>query len=200
MFVFQDESEASICHRSLTDHHSHFCIFRVAGCCARGFVDVKNSLDQVAAFLSPQTLLLAWNVFVFLGNNACNYLQNNYLYISFQLRSRNGPIFNVPVELWAGTICSGGWERWHGCPSYLPWLCRGMGSGGTSVTRPLHLDFWFVSPQPSWNRDHDDTASTRSGGTPGPSSGGHTSHSGDNSSEQGRTAVLLILLCYVFHV
>ncbi|XP_029878177.1 homeobox protein Meis1 isoform X6 [Harpia harpyja] len=39
--------------------------------------------------------------------------------------------------------------------------------------------------KPSWNRDHDDTASTRSGGTPGPSSGGHTSHSGDNSSEQG---------------
>ncbi|XDV50837.1 hypothetical protein PO909_019843 [Leuciscus waleckii] len=38
----------------------------------------------------------------------------------------------------------------------------------------------------SWNRDHDDTASTRSGGTPGPSSGGHTSHSGDNSSEQGK--------------
>uniref|UniRef100_A0A8C9EH52 Homeobox domain-containing protein n=1 Tax=Pavo cristatus TaxID=9049 RepID=A0A8C9EH52_PAVCR len=43
----------------------------------------------------------------------------------------------------------------------------------------------FSHPQPSWNRDHDDTASTRSGGTPGPSSGGHTSHSGDNSSEQG---------------
>ncbi|KTF80954.1 hypothetical protein cypCar_00029919 [Cyprinus carpio] len=40
--------------------------------------------------------------------------------------------------------------------------------------------------QTSWNRDHDDTASTRSGGTPGPSSGGHTSHSGDNSSEQGK--------------
>ncbi|XP_023680676.1 homeobox protein Meis1a isoform X1 [Paramormyrops kingsleyae] len=39
--------------------------------------------------------------------------------------------------------------------------------------------------QTSWNRDHDDTASIRSGGTPGPSSGGHTSHSGDNSSEQG---------------
>ncbi|RXM30483.1 Homeobox protein Meis2 [Acipenser ruthenus] len=39
--------------------------------------------------------------------------------------------------------------------------------------------------QTLWNRDHDDTASTRSGGTPGPSSGGHTSHSGDNSSEQG---------------
>uniref|UniRef100_A0AAY4DI64 Homeobox domain-containing protein n=1 Tax=Denticeps clupeoides TaxID=299321 RepID=A0AAY4DI64_9TELE len=39
--------------------------------------------------------------------------------------------------------------------------------------------------QTSWSRDHDDTASTRSGGTPGPSSGGHTSHSGDNSSEQG---------------
>lgn len=44
--------------------------------------------------------------------------------------------------------------------------------------------------QPSWNRDHDDTASTRSGGTPGPSSGGHTSHSGDNSSEQGRNIIL----------
>lgn len=48
----------------------------------------------------------------------------------------------------------------------------------------------FFSPpcpqQTSWNRDHDDTASTRSGGTPGPSSGGHTSHSGDNSSEQGK--------------
>nr|XP_046192712.1 homeobox protein Meis1-like [Oncorhynchus gorbuscha] len=41
--------------------------------------------------------------------------------------------------------------------------------------------------QTSWNREHDDTASTRSGGTPGPSSGGHTSHSGDNSSEQGKT-------------
>ncbi|CAL8333402.1 unnamed protein product [Merluccius merluccius] len=37
----------------------------------------------------------------------------------------------------------------------------------------------------SWSRDHDDTASVRSAGTPGPSSGGHTSHSGDNSSEQG---------------
>uniref|UniRef100_A0A3Q3XF45 Homeobox domain-containing protein n=1 Tax=Mola mola TaxID=94237 RepID=A0A3Q3XF45_MOLML len=39
--------------------------------------------------------------------------------------------------------------------------------------------------QLSWSRDPDDTASIRSGGTPGPSSGGHTSHSGDNSSEQG---------------
>ncbi|XP_067115001.1 homeobox protein Meis1a isoform X2 [Osmerus mordax] len=39
--------------------------------------------------------------------------------------------------------------------------------------------------QISWSRDHDDAASIRSTGTPGPSSGGHTSHSGDNSSEQG---------------
>ncbi|KAI3352605.1 hypothetical protein L3Q82_005549 [Scortum barcoo] len=39
--------------------------------------------------------------------------------------------------------------------------------------------------QMSWSRDHDDAASIRSVGTPGPSSGGHTSHSGDNSSEQG---------------
>uniref|UniRef100_A0A7N8YLR5 Meis homeobox 1 a n=1 Tax=Mastacembelus armatus TaxID=205130 RepID=A0A7N8YLR5_9TELE len=39
--------------------------------------------------------------------------------------------------------------------------------------------------QTSWSRDVDETVSTRSAGTPGPSSGGHTSHSGDNSSEQG---------------
>uniref|UniRef100_A0A667Y649 Meis homeobox 1 a n=1 Tax=Myripristis murdjan TaxID=586833 RepID=A0A667Y649_9TELE len=39
--------------------------------------------------------------------------------------------------------------------------------------------------QISWSRDHDDAASIRSAGTPGPSSGGQTSHSGDNSSEQG---------------
>ncbi|XP_053170949.1 homeobox protein Meis1-like, partial [Scomber japonicus] len=38
--------------------------------------------------------------------------------------------------------------------------------------------------QISWSRDHDDAASIRSSGTPGLSSGGHTSHSGDNSSEQ----------------
>ncbi|XP_075870210.1 homeobox protein Meis1-like [Nelusetta ayraudi] len=53
--------------------------------------------------------------------------------------------------------------------------------------------------QTSWNRDHDDTASTRSGGTPGPSSGGHTSHSGDNSSEQGKTLAGFLLL-YVFYI
>uniref|UniRef100_A0A672LU03 Homeobox protein Meis1-like n=1 Tax=Sinocyclocheilus grahami TaxID=75366 RepID=A0A672LU03_SINGR len=53
----------------------------------------------------------------------------------------------------------------------------GSKSDSEEITRPLD--------QTSWNRDHDDAASTRSGGTPGPSSGGHTSHSGDNSSEQG---------------
>ncbi|XP_072285957.1 homeobox protein Meis3 isoform X3 [Pyxicephalus adspersus] len=36
----------------------------------------------------------------------------------------------------------------------------------------------------SWIRDHDETGSTHSG-TPGPSSGGLASQSGDNSSEQG---------------
>uniref|UniRef100_A0A8C9R6P9 Meis homeobox 2a n=1 Tax=Scleropages formosus TaxID=113540 RepID=A0A8C9R6P9_SCLFO len=36
----------------------------------------------------------------------------------------------------------------------------------------------------SW-RDHDDAHSTHSAGTPGPSSGGHASQSGDNSSELG---------------
>uniref|UniRef100_A0A7M4F3A9 Meis homeobox 1 n=1 Tax=Crocodylus porosus TaxID=8502 RepID=A0A7M4F3A9_CROPO len=56
----------------------------------------------------------------------------------------------------------------------------GSKSDSEDITRSANL-----TDQPSWNRDHDDTASTRSGGTPGPSSGGHTSHSGDNSSEQG---------------
>uniref|UniRef100_A0A8C4Q7B6 Meis homeobox 2a n=1 Tax=Eptatretus burgeri TaxID=7764 RepID=A0A8C4Q7B6_EPTBU len=38
----------------------------------------------------------------------------------------------------------------------------------------------------SWSREHEDAATTHSaGGTPGPSSGGHTSQSGDNCSEQG---------------
>ncbi|XP_036385094.1 homeobox protein Meis1 isoform X1 [Megalops cyprinoides] len=55
----------------------------------------------------------------------------------------------------------------------------GSKSDSEDITRSGNLD------QTSWNRDHDDTASIRSGGTPGPSSGGHTSHSGDNSSEQG---------------
>ncbi|KAI9518822.1 Homeobox protein Meis1 [Dissostichus eleginoides] len=39
--------------------------------------------------------------------------------------------------------------------------------------------------QISWSKDQDDAASIRSAGTPGPSSGGHTSHSGDNSSDHG---------------
>ncbi|XP_020374079.2 homeobox protein Meis2 [Rhincodon typus] len=42
----------------------------------------------------------------------------------------------------------------------------------------------------SWNRDHDDATSTHSAGTPGPSSGGHASQSGDNSSEQGKRLIL----------
>ncbi|KAF6104751.1 Meis homeobox 1 [Phyllostomus discolor] len=70
----------------------------------------------------------------------------------------------------------------------------GSKSDSEDITRPANL-----TDQPSWNRDHDDTASTRSGGTPGPSSGGHTSHSGDNSSEQGRGGVLIVLLCHLFH-
>lgn len=55
-----------------------------------------------------------------------------------------------------------------------------------TLSRIQHSPFFPHLQQTSWNRDHDDTASTRSGGTPGPSSGGHTSHSGDNSSEQGK--------------
>uniref|UniRef100_A0A669B390 Homeobox domain-containing protein n=1 Tax=Oreochromis niloticus TaxID=8128 RepID=A0A669B390_ORENI len=37
----------------------------------------------------------------------------------------------------------------------------------------------------SWSRDHDNSASIRSTGTPGPASGGHASHSDDNSSDTG---------------
>uniref|UniRef100_A0A3B3RNF6 Meis homeobox 1 b n=1 Tax=Paramormyrops kingsleyae TaxID=1676925 RepID=A0A3B3RNF6_9TELE len=60
----------------------------------------------------------------------------------------------------------------------------GSKSDNEDITRSSgNLD--QVNSPTSWNRDHDDTASIRSGGTPGPSSGGHTSHSGDNSSEQG---------------
>ncbi|XP_009991749.1 PREDICTED: homeobox protein Meis1 isoform X1 [Chaetura pelagica] len=57
----------------------------------------------------------------------------------------------------------------------------GSKSDSEDITRSANL----TDQNPSSWRDHDDTASTRSGGTPGPSSGGHTSHSGDNSSEQG---------------
>ncbi|XP_043536621.1 homeobox protein Meis2-like [Chiloscyllium plagiosum] len=46
--------------------------------------------------------------------------------------------------------------------------------------------FLSLSPQNHWTRDHDDTGSTHSG-TPGPSSGGLASHSGDNCSEQGNS-------------
>ncbi|GLD67702.1 homeobox protein Meis1-like protein [Lates japonicus] len=46
-------------------------------------------------------------------------------------------------------------------------------------------DLSFMQAKISWSRDPDDAVSIRSAGTPGPSSGGHTSHSGDNSSEQG---------------
>ncbi|XP_072126045.1 homeobox protein Meis1-like isoform X6 [Mobula birostris] len=44
----------------------------------------------------------------------------------------------------------------------------------------------YLEPQNHWGRDHDDTGSTHSG-TPGPSSGGLASHSGDNCSEPGDT-------------
>ncbi|KPP75603.1 hypothetical protein Z043_105135, partial [Scleropages formosus] len=60
----------------------------------------------------------------------------------------------------------------------------GSKSDSEDITRSSGNLEQSLSLQTSWNRDHDDTASIRSGGTPGPSSGGHTSHSGDNSSEQ----------------
>ncbi|XP_060790590.1 homeobox protein Meis2a isoform X2 [Neoarius graeffei] len=61
---------------------------------------------------------------------------------------------------------------------------------GSSTNLADHMgnvDGWIPSVGPqnpaSW-RDHDDATSTHSAGTPGPSSGGHASQSGDNSSEQ----------------
>ncbi|NXF19398.1 MEIS1 protein, partial [Rhodinocichla rosea] len=56
----------------------------------------------------------------------------------------------------------------------------GSKSDSEDITRSANL-----TDQPPRNRDHDDTASTRSPPTPGPSSGGHTSHTPPNSSEQG---------------
>lgn len=89
------------------------------------------------------------------------------------------------MEPWLGPVLKESGKAGHGVPCCPPqcvlvWWDRTLFADGS------YSDFWFVPPQPSWSRDHDDTASTRSGGTPGPSSGGHTSHSGDNSSEQGR--------------
>lgn len=43
------------------------------------------------------------------------------------------------------------------------------------------------SQQILWSSDHADAISIRLAGTPGPSSGGNTSHSGENNSEQGDT-------------
>lgn len=51
----------------------------------------------------------------------------------------------------------------------------------------------------SW-RDMDDAHSTPSVGTPGPSSGGHASQSGDNSSELGRKTCQFyyyVIMCFV---
>lgn len=95
------------------------------------------------------------------------------------LRSRDYyRVYTLRDRAWSCRIIKDCWE----------WEFVFFGGGGkwkeistTNWPSPL-----FSVPQTSWNRDHDDTGSTRSGGTPGPSSGGHTSHSGDNSSEQGQ--------------
>ncbi|XP_043931896.1 homeobox protein Meis2 isoform X1 [Protopterus annectens] len=50
----------------------------------------------------------------------------------------------------------------------------------------------------SW-RDHDDATSTHSAGTPGPSSGGHASQSGDNSSEQDHTTMRILAVHNQLH-
>lgn len=53
---------------------------------------------------------------------------------------------------------------------------------------PWCADLSLTSQNPASWRDMDDTHSTPSVGTPGPSSGGHVSHSGDNTSELGKSA------------
>ncbi|EPY73021.1 hypothetical protein CB1_056349001, partial [Camelus ferus] len=74
----------------------------------------------------------------------------------------------------------------------------GVAGGDVCSSESFNEDIAVFAKQPSWNRDHDDTASTRSGGTPGPSSGGHTSHSGDNSSEQAVRCGFSVSPCLPF--
>lgn len=64
--------------------------------------------------------------------------------------------------------------------------------GNTTWKHPA-VDIPYQNPS-SWNRDHDDATSTHSAGTPGPSSGGHASQSGDNSSEQGKRWILSLII------
>ncbi|KAK9394342.1 homeobox protein meis3-like [Crotalus adamanteus] len=72
-----------------------------------------------------------------------------------------------------------------------------LASGEGAATRAPSVAAWFLprgarrgpactplNSSNSWIRDHDETGSTPSG-TPGPSSGGVASQSGDNCSEQG---------------
>lgn len=51
---------------------------------------------------------------------------------------------------------------------------------------PWCADLSLTSQNPASWRDMDDAHSTPSVGTPGPSSGGHVSQSGDNTSELGK--------------
>lgn len=53
---------------------------------------------------------------------------------------------------------------------------------------PWCADLSLTSQNPASWRDMDDAHSTPSVGTPGPSSGGHVSQSGDNTSELGKSA------------
>lgn len=52
---------------------------------------------------------------------------------------------------------------------------------------PWCADLCLTSQNPASWRDMDDAHSTPSVGTPGPSSGGHVSQSGDNTSELGKS-------------
>lgn len=129
---------------------------------------------------SLPTALLTEDVSVFRGNNAQGYLVGGHI--------PEGVIGTKEQEFCA---LQGELLGVHVLGSTHAWF-RGTGRGGRRILISPHP--LFSCPQPSWNRDHDDTASTRSGGTPGPSSGGHTSHSGDNSSEQGREGALALAL------
>uniref|UniRef100_UPI00398E3EAC homeobox protein Meis2a isoform X1 n=1 Tax=Pristiophorus japonicus TaxID=55135 RepID=UPI00398E3EAC len=66
-----------------------------------------------------------------------------------------------------------------------------LSGSSTNLAEHKHNTYLRKKINPSsWNRDHDDATSTHSAGTPGPSSGGHASQSGDNSSEQDKFGLL----------
>lgn len=67
------------------------------------------------------------------------------------------------------------------------------------ISCPLVCGLRLTPQNPASWRDIDDAHSTPSVGTPGPSSGGHVSHSGDNTSELGKTSGDLLCLLFILN-